>query len=127
MPTLKQTRLLKAIETNTELKSAGIEAGYEMDKGGRTIYRKGTRKLIEAHIGTDPKLIIARYEDLIGRCRENKDRSTERACLDSLARINAMFTDKVKQEVTTDIQPTVPTEELKIEARKVLERLDNAL
>jgi len=96
--TLKQMKIAKAIPKAKTMKEAGRLAGYSLTAGN--IYNKAIKSHIAESIGYDPKAIIKAYEDLIRRCKEDNDKSNERQAYDSLSRINAMFTDKSKLEVT---------------------------
>jgi hypothetical protein len=55
-------------------------------------------------IGTDPKAIIGHYEELLGLARQDHNLELEKSILDSLSRINAMFTDRIKQENTNKFE-----------------------
>ena len=104
MPTLMQKRLIKNLKTSKNLKEAGERAGYSYK--ARNIYRGNTKKHIADALKCDPKSIIAHYEALYNECMLSDDKPTAKAILDSLCRINAMFTDKTqnKTEVTTKDQ-----------------------
>ena len=99
--TLKQARLLKHLADSPTIREASIKAGYT-PKSNKP-YQQGIKRYIADSLSCDPKAIKAYYEDIISRARASGDLSNERQALDSLSRINAMFTDRstLKVEDTT--------------------------
>lgn len=116
--TVMQKRLLKNLETSTTLMEAGRKAGYSSKSGN--IYRNHIKKHIVEAIGNDPAKIIARYEDLICTARVKGDLSTERACIDSLARINAMFRDRAEIDITKTVNVLDLSQSAIEQAKKIL-------
>ena len=102
--TILQQKLVKALKTEKNLMAAGRKAGYKLDKGNRCIYREGTRKHIQEALKCDPASIIAHYEGLYADCIAANDKATAKAILDSLARINAMFIERSKQEISAKFE-----------------------
>lgn len=96
--TLKQAKLIKFLPESKTLSEAGEKAGYT--KAARSIYRKHTKVHIAEALKCEPSSIIAHYEALYRECMTDSDKATAKSILDSMARINAMFTDKTKQEVS---------------------------
>ncbi len=93
-----QQKLIKNLKTSKTLMEAGRKAGYT-DKA-RNMYRQNTKRHIAEALKCDPGSIIAHYEELYRKCMLDDDKSTGKAILDSLARINAMFTDKTINDTT---------------------------
>ena len=108
--TLKQLKLLKNLETSPTIMDAAKKAGYS--PGARNMYRPDVLKHIETQIASNPEAIKARYEELLERCKAKGKVDTERAVLDSLARINGMNKDRAEITTKTDVDPTIPTEEV---------------
>ena len=102
--TIMQQKLINNLKTSKTLMEAGKKAGYT--EKARSMYRSHTKLHIANALKCDPASIIAHYEGLYSKCIADDDKATAKAILDSLARINAMFTDKSvnKTELSTKDQ-----------------------
>lgn len=120
--TVKQLRLIKHLGDKDcpTVADASKRAGYSY--GARNMYRVNTKRHIQKSIGSDPQAIIEAYEDLRKRCQNKGDLSNEKGVLDSLSRINSMFTDKSIVTKKDDVEPTISDGELDKELAIIIEK-----
>lgn len=96
--TLRQANLIKELPNSKSLKEAAEKAGYSYK--AKNIYKMPLRATIKEALRCNPQSIIAHYEALYAQCVKDKDKATAKSILDSLCRINAMFKDRLSQELT---------------------------
>ena len=94
--TLRKRKLLKALETEPTLRQAGIKAGYSCIS--QNIYKKSIKRYMAKNIHSNPEGIKERFEDIANRSVLEKDATNELRAIESLARINAMFIERTREE-----------------------------
>jgi hypothetical protein len=99
--TLKQQKLIKALETSNSIAEAKIKAGYSPTSNAP--YRKGAKRCIADAIHSNPLKISERFERIANKCDKEGDRTNEIRSTEALARINGMFIDKSEVKSTADV------------------------
>ncbi len=99
--TLKQQKLLKALETSNTLAEAGRKAGYSVQ--ARHIYTPKIKSTIINHIHSDPEKIKERFEHLSIIAERKGDLTNAMRGSEALARVQGMFIDKSEVKTTADV------------------------
>ena len=95
--TLKGKRLLKELPNAPSIRQAGIKAGYTQ---AGNCYRKSIKEHIARELNIDSKEVIRRFNEIYTLALADKDLTNMARITESLARINAMFTDKTINQTT---------------------------
>ena len=103
--TAKQQRLINNLSPHKTIMQSATEVGYSPK--ARSMYRKNTKAHIVEKIGNNPDKIIAEFENGLNEVKKNKDWAIVKTYLDSLARINAMFSDRIINEHKDSVPDTL--------------------
>ena len=98
--TLKQRKLIKNLKEAKTLREAGRLAGYT-DKGCN-VYRKNIKKHIAEVLKIDRDEVLRRFNEAYQLAIQTNDLTNLLRCNEALARINAMFLDRTKEEGTPE-------------------------
>lgn len=110
---IKRNNLLNNIKDLTKgksLKEIGLKAGYT--KGSRQIYRHCVKSHILTYTDIKPDEIKASFRELYDLAKKKNDYSNANRSMEALARINAMFKDKIENTIKDELNPKESNEDI---------------